>query len=404
MSLDRMSLDSRANGFTIIELVVVMGILSGFLVMLVQLVDAGLSLFAEGESGQAFADRTSVAQQRIKAEFTALRGSASGRDRDSVEDRLLVQWLPIGLPARPEHKATMVQMVRAAVQLPPDRELALLDALLMARIIEEDGELEAGEMATRLEELRATEPLRGIGNMMLLPWRQEGADDALLELRVGWFLPGQKVPVGDDWVDPFDVLVPGQPVLPAMVVHQVTTTLVGELLHCEFAFWSQRTQSWRTNDGRSSGGSGPETIWDSARGGWLVDEVTGGEFDFDRGPGSMRDPTDDIQPHAVRVTCVVAQPSTQAAEGLLARGLATNDNVLVLIDGDRWPGSDDGGYVKVRGEWLYYAERDGDRLKGLRRGQRRTKAIEHPAGVRAHHGQTVQFVIPVPHAKDDWNG
>ena len=48
-------------GFTLIELVVVMGILAGFLVMLVQLVDTGLRMFGEGELGQQFADRTSRA-------------------------------------------------------------------------------------------------------------------------------------------------------------------------------------------------------------------------------------------------------------------------------------------------------------------------------------------------------
>jgi prepilin-type N-terminal cleavage/methylation domain-containing protein len=49
------------GGFTLIELVVVMGILSGFLVMLVQLVGIGLRLFSDGELGQALADRSRAA-------------------------------------------------------------------------------------------------------------------------------------------------------------------------------------------------------------------------------------------------------------------------------------------------------------------------------------------------------
>ena len=129
------------SGFTLLELVIVMGILSGFLVMLVQLVDTGLQLFAEGETGQLYADRTSQAQRRISRELGALRGSASGRDRDVADDRLLVQWLPIGLPARPERRPTMAQVVRATVHLPPERELALLDAMLMARLAQQEEEL-----------------------------------------------------------------------------------------------------------------------------------------------------------------------------------------------------------------------------------------------------------------------
>jgi len=393
------------SGFTLLELVIVMGILSGFLVMLVQLVDTGLQLFAEGETGQLYADRTSQAQRRISRELGALRGSASGRDRDVADDRLLVQWLPIGLPARPERRPTMAQVVRATVHLPPERELALLDAMLMARLAQQEEELTGAALAERLAEMRVAEPLRGIGNMLLLPWRQEGADDAMLELRAGWLLPGQRVPIDDRrWVDPFDVIVPGSPELPAMVVHDITTPVLQDLLHCEFAFWSQGTRSWRQNDGRVSGGIGPETIWDSTRGGWLVDTATGGEFAYDRGPASFRDPTDDIQPHAIRVLCVVAQPAHLPAEGLLARGLGSDERTLVLLNGDRFPGAVDGGWVKVRGEWMHYDELDGDRLTGLRRGQRRTKAVEHPRGVRVHVGETVEFVIPVTHAKDDWNG
>jgi hypothetical protein len=60
--------------------------------------------------------------------------------------------------------------------------------------------------------------------------------------------------------------------------------------------------------------------------------------------------------------------------------------------------------VKVRGEWIGYAERDGDQLRGLRRGARSTKPLEHPAGTPVHVGRTVEFVVPIAHKKDDWNG
>lgn len=394
---------AASGGFTLLELVVVMGILSGFLIMLVQLVDTGLSLFTEGEHGQAMADRATAAQRVIGDELAALRGSSNGRDATVVTDRLLVQMLPIGLPARPERNATRVQLVRAAVSLAPDRELALVEARLLARVIEADPNLSEAEVAKKVEELRASEPLRGIGNLLLMPFRQADADDALVELRAGWFLPGQKIPVGENLVDPFEVVVPGSPELPGNVVYQFTQPILPDLLHCEFAFWSQRTQGW-ARGAQASGGRGPEHIWDSARGGWLVDEATGGEFALDRGPASLADPTDDIQPHAIRVTCVVAQPREMAAEGLLAFAIGEDETSLVLVDGERWPGPVGSGLCKIGGEWIGYAERRGDRLLGLKRGQRNTKAIEHAAGVRVHHGRQTEFVIPVPHRKDDWNG
>ena len=51
------------SGFTLLELVVVMGLLSTFLLLLVQLVSSGAKLFDEGESGQDLADRTLVAHR-----------------------------------------------------------------------------------------------------------------------------------------------------------------------------------------------------------------------------------------------------------------------------------------------------------------------------------------------------
>lgn len=395
----------RAAGFTLMELLVVMGILTGFLLMLAQLVDGGLRMFGEGELGQALADRASAAQRVLQRELTNLHGSATGRDRDVCEDRLVVQSLPIGLPPRPERGASRVQVLRGAVRLPVERELALLDAQIANDLLRENPTMPRAALDQKVAELRAGKPLRGLGNVLLLPSRQEGPDEALLELRAAWLLPGQTLPLGQDrFVDPFTVPVPGTPELPGLLLHAITAPILQDLLHVEFLLWAQTTRTWGDATGATAGGGTALRMWDSARGGWLVDDASGGEFPLDRGGASANDPRDDVHPHAILVRCVVAQPAEFAPEGLLAEGLGADESTLLLYDGDRFPGAADGGWVKIRGEWIAYAERVGDELRGLRRGQRATKPLDHPAGTRVHVGRTVEFVVPIPHAKDDWNG
>jgi prepilin-type N-terminal cleavage/methylation domain-containing protein len=392
------------GGFTLIELLVVMGILTGFLMMLAQLVDGGLRLFGEGELGQALADRAATAQRRIAAELSMLRGAGSHRETSEVVDRLVVQELPLGLPQRPERGISKAQVLRGAVRLSPERELPLLDARLAAEILQAEPKLAGAELDQRIAAARQGVPLVGHGNLLLLPWRQEGDDESLLELRAAWLLPGQTVPVGPDrFVDPFTVAVPGSPDLPGLAVWTLTQPLLGDLLHVEFQLWSQSTRQWAADDGRT-GGALALRCWDSARGGWLVDAAAGGQFPLDRGPASAGDARDDVHPHAILCRVVVAQPADFAPEGLLAADLAADDTTLRLYDGSRFPGAADGGWVKIRTEWISYAERSGDELRGLRRGLRGSTAKDHPAGARTHVGRTVEFVAPVLHAKDDWNG
>jgi prepilin-type N-terminal cleavage/methylation domain-containing protein len=391
--------DPACAGFTLLELVVAMGILSGFLIMLVQFVDSGVRLFREGESGQNLADRGLSAQRLVEQELRQLRGIGTRIEPGPPGERLLVQWLPLGLPARAEPATPRTQVLRSAVHLDPAVELALQATAFAVRAEQELRTSDPKTIAARVEELQATEPLHGTGGLLLLPWPVGPVTDGNLELRVGRFLPGQLVRDRDRFVDPMTVAVPGSEEFPAAAVHAATEPLLSGILHCEFQFWSQNTRAW---DGGA--GPGPEIVWDSARAGWLMEPSLGPVFLLDRGGASLDDPTDDVFPRAIRVLLVVNRDPREPLEGLLAADLAADDRALLLVDGTRFPGATDGGHVKIGAEWLRYAEREGDVLRGLVRGQRGTQAERHGSGTAVRVGRQVEFVVPVLHGKDDWNG
>jgi prepilin-type N-terminal cleavage/methylation domain-containing protein len=398
MSGPRRNVD-RSDGFTLIELLIVLGILVGFLAMLVQFVDIGVRLFDSGEAGQALADRTEVARIAVERELRSITADCRRVEPGVPPDRLLVQQLPFGLPARATADDPRAFCLRAGIALSPLEEERLRhDAMLARAYVELGVGADRAAVTARAQELEAASGLRGRGRLLLAQW-PETTDGALIELRVGRFLPDQMIQKGDAVVDPFAVPVPGSGELTSVLLHTNTDLLVGGLLHAELQLWSQATTGWE-----QTGPNGPELVWDSARAGWLSDPADGPVFRFDRDAASLLDPTDDVHPRALRVTLVVAEDQNRPPAGLLADPLERDGNALQLVNGDAFPGDEGGGFVKVEGEWVRYASRDGDTLRGLQRGQRGTRAKEHAGGAALRVGRTVQFTVMLPHGKDDWNG
>ena len=128
---------ANQRGFTLLELVVVMGILSGFLMLLVQFLDSGVQLFDEGETGQALADRAESARTSVERELRSLRGPGLDIENGKPNDRLLVQMLPLGLPARSTPSDPRGLVLRAAVHLSPLHEERIRhDAMLLRAVTE----------------------------------------------------------------------------------------------------------------------------------------------------------------------------------------------------------------------------------------------------------------------------
>jgi hypothetical protein len=380
-----------------IELVVAMGLLSTFLLLLVQLLGGGVGIFDEGERGQDLQDRIQLAARATTESLGDMVGPARQTFQPGPPDaRLLCEWAPLGFRASGDVRPTRVQVVRATVRLSERDERRLLTERLRARLAGELHAMSDEAVGQRLAELLPAEPRTGRGEMLLLSWPSD-PDGIHLELRRGLFLPGASVST-ERHAPLFDVEL-GGPDLPVGAVPGLTEVVATGLLHAEFDLWSQDTRDFVGTPGNG----GPERVWDSARAGLLLDAKDAEErFSLDLGGDSLRDARDDVFPRWIRVTLVVARSANDAAEAVLSDELTPDATTLTLNRTDLLPtdGAANERFVKIGGEWIAFGEAGPRQLSGLRRGQRKTAARSHRAGATVRAGRTVVLYLQVPHGRD----
>lgn len=385
-------------GFTLLELTVVLGLLGVFSVFLVQLLAGAVSLFDEGESSQELSDRAAAAADAVRESIEALAGpSEPGLELDGVSARLLVEQAPLGLGD--PRTAALVQVVRATVHVDAATESELWRRLLLERARDTATTTSPEDVAQRLEELVEQAPRHGRALMLLLPWPAGDPDGAFLELRRGWLAPEERIDLGKRrQVGLFEMPLLETGEVDRETILAVTEPIAVGLLHVELAFASQFTRDWSAPPGHG----GPEYVWDSARAGLLAaHEDPRRRFSLDLGPGSAGDPRDDVFPRWVRVTLVVGQPNRFA---LLASDLGVEDREARLIGTERLGDLEEADHVKIDGEWVRFTSHGEDRIGGLQRGVRGTRAAPHAAGARVRVGRTVVLYLKIPHGKDAWNG
>ncbi|MBK8978076.1 MAG: prepilin-type N-terminal cleavage/methylation domain-containing protein [Planctomycetes bacterium] len=394
---------AREGGFTLLELVIAMGLLAAFLTMLVQLVGGGASLFDSGERGQELADRALTASRAAEG---ALQSTAGPRvdalaGEAAVDARLIVHRVVAGVATPVGPPPPRLPVLRSTARLAPADEERLLEGALRELVADElrldvsrvgpDGDPDA---IARLDELRAAWPLRGRGELLMAAWPVDDTG-VYLALHVGERLAdadllaeGERRLV--DYADLDDLA------LDAGTLRARTRVVATGLLHFDLELWSQFTTDWDAGSGQ-----GPLQVWDSARAGLLGESDDRRDaFLLDVGPQSLRDPRDDVWPRWIRVTIVVAGPPDAAPEAYLAQSLSTDAQRMVVTTVERLPPPTETRFLKVGAEWVRYANEAGTTLDGLRRGERGTTALDHPAGTPVRAGRTVQLCVPIPHGRD----
>ena len=184
-------------------------------------------------------------------------------------------------------------------------------------------------------------------------------------------------------------------------MEQLGRPLTDGVLFLGFSFWGPTTNTWDESEkplqvvgGRRS--SGPLFHWDSTR---AILNWTGGdsdEFMFRSSDGSLTDSSDDIFPEQVEITLVLRDDNSESFY-LLDR-ISKGDQSFRVSKSFSLPENEADRYLLVGGEWMYMRDVNGTRvtIESYGRGRRGTEATSHLQGERVDLGATFRRVVVMP--------
>ena len=391
------------RGFTLLEIMVVMGLLFVFMTFLTNILFDVTEVFSQSRKSQEVTQRMVAAWYPLEGSLADMAGPTQRGDRGS-DARLLVQWADEGLKVG----ASRIQVLRSTVRIDQQVEMALLRRQAEVGFAAEYGQVEDRDQDPRfqqaLQQLLHQRGLRGRAQMLLLPWPQGDLEGAFMELRRGLFLPGEPLPFKEaEGLALMQVRQLGPPEFPAQRVLENTEVLASGILYLQYRLKSQYTTDWD----QEPGGGGPEWVWDSARAGWFDQAQTGREqFSMDLAAGSLQNATDDVYPYWVQYTLEVAGRAAGLPDAILSEPISEDAKQVRLMNTDSLPdaASIQDHMLKIGSEWVRFGSIRGRTLMGVRRGLRGTKAKRHDRGTGVRAGSTRVLRFPLLHGRDNWNG
>lgn len=389
------------QGFTLLELTVAMGLLTIFMLFLVQILMTSTGVFRDSQDGQVLAQRGLATTRPLEAALHSMLGPTYESRTEGSDARLLVQWVPAG--ADPKAAAAEVQALRATTAIDPAEERQLLGRMLRRAAADSLGSLmEETDLQRAVDAMLQKRGLLGRAEMLLIPWPAGDPENAYFDLRRGYFLLDEPLP----WPEAGGATLMmireiGGDDFPGKYVPEFTDVIATGLLHLSYRLASQSTTDWRASPQHG----GPEYVWDSARAGWLLDDQDPRRrFSLDRDGRSAQDATDDVFPRYLEVTVVSGMSARDLPDAHLAEAIDESSKEIRLVTADRLPTSIHDNYLKIGDEWVRFGELRGRGLRGVTRGVRGTRAHAHKrrTGVRA--GRTQLLMIRLPQGRDGWNG
>jgi hypothetical protein len=354
-----------AGGFTLVEMLLALGLLALLVVALIRLLDTSMTIWGRTEAQRDLSEMGSAVLDLVAEDVYALE---AGRRGDLVGDWARFDTDRDGAPGALQARLRLVRQATAA-------------DLLRAR-----APVDGGASGPRVTDPR----LRGLVEVCyaLLPPSRAETD----ERAVGLLYRGERR-VGDDSTSFFDPRFFDAAHRPAPGSLELVT---GGVLWFEVWYAAQTSivhDGWTLGDDLSDCAAS----WDAFGRGRPDLELS-----FLNAPAAGMPAADELPllPRRLRVTLEIERPSELRRRTRLADDVDGELTRLLVADEERLP--ERGAMILVDEEWMQVGV-TGRGSVTVVRAQRGTRAAPHPAGVLIHHGTAMVREIPVPVMREDWD-
>ena len=353
---------AQRRGFTLVELLLAVGLLSILILALLRLVDTSLTIWGRTDENRELLEMGGTVLDLLAEDLHAIEGGPRG---DLVADWALFDLDRNGIAGAPRQRLRFVRNVSAQELQRVSRPSA------------------AGEHGPETFE-------RGLAEVCwaLLPGGEGPDERALGVLCRGEREPGDKETLS--FLDPNFFGPTGKPVPGSL--HELT----GGVLWLELLFAGQTSvvhDGWKLGDGLDACAASWDA-WKKAR--------PNPEVHVFNLPGAGMPAAKDVPllPRRVRIELELERTQDLRLRTRLATELAADASLFEVKDGRKLPPR--GEMILIDEEWLKLSSVDGNRVS-VERGQRGTRAVVHPPGALIHHGWRMVRDIPLPMTREDWD-
>jgi prepilin-type N-terminal cleavage/methylation domain-containing protein len=352
-----MTRTAQRAGFTLLELLLALSLMSILIVALVRLLDTSMNIWGRADAGRDLMESGTAVLDLMADDIDGVEGGPRG---DLLAEWALLDTDRDGISGMPWMRLRLVRSASAAevARLAPDRERRAgreLIEVCWALLPPSDG-------ASRDE--------RSSGVL----WRGErmfGDTGSLGFFDERFFSESGKPPAG--------------------ALYAVT----GGVLWWNMTF---ATSTSTVHDGWNVGGrlADATLAWDA----WTRDRASTEVHLFNERGAGIPDALDrPVLPRRVLIEIELERPAELRRRPRLAAPIDGEDQQLVIDDDLRAP--EEGTFVLVDEEWIKVTSVSGRRLS-VRRGERGTRARPHEQDAVLHYGWRVVREVDVPLHREDW--